>query len=272
MTLLEKKDFSRDLLSHVESQGETWCQWLLEPKYTEKEKDYMVELIRKTHKGTIFSKDGKRLKLSAIRTMVHNIDKIWFQGHLIPGLIKGYGAVHYKIDNSNSAIAAYVLEYKNKIELCFNQKLFCATFKRGEKGFHAGGLLCRSRYECFMHILLHEVCHLALSLCDRWRYWSDHDPHGPMFEKIVHNFYGHTDANHGIIPGFSQTLPLNQIKQVTKVGQKVRVFTVDKNGNHQWLGGKIKKKMEKEAVVVMNGDEYMVNYGLICATSNECGV
>lgn len=257
-------EFSKDMLDHVHEQGKSWCAWLLEPMYTQEEKDDMLKELAATWRTKIFTKGHKRLSLAAIRDMVAHVDRLWFKGHLIPGLIDAYGDVVFKIDNQRVSIAAYVLEYKDKIELCFNQTLFCDTFRRKEKGYHAGGLLCQSRFDCFMHILLHEICHLALSLCDRWNYWDDRNPHGPMFLKIVNNFYGQTDPNHGIIPGFSQSLSLIDIKKKARVGKKVHVFATDDNGNQRWLPGKLMKKMPKEATVLMNGQEYDVNYGLIC--------
>jgi hypothetical protein len=226
--------------------------------------------LRKKYATKIFK--GGRINLQLLWKMLADVDKMWFSGKLIPGLSDTYANVELAVhDNSdgNRGIAGFVLLHRNgTIEMSFNEPLFAGIFKKNEYGYHAGGMLCRSRFDCFMHIMLHETVHLALSLCETLGYWNDSDPHSARFQEICASFFGHTNHNHGILIGFNQTLPLAKIKDNVKVNQKVRVFVTEDDGTRKFKDAVILRKGKQRAEVLLAGKKMAVHYGLICATAN----
>lgn len=250
---------------------ESWCSGILAAEYSCKMVDKNIATLQRKYEKKVF-KRGK-IQISVVKKMLVDVDKMWYQGRLLKGMRKVYSSFilsTHDSSGSNAGVAGFVVVHEDdSIELSFNEPLFAGIFGKKEKGYHAGGLLCTSRFDCFMHIMLHESVHLALSLCETLDYWDDADPHSPKFQFICKNFFNQTDHNHGIMIGFNQTMPLNKIKATVKPGQKVRVFTIRPDGTTQFVDGSIVSVHPSGALVKMNNVKKMMHYGLICAT-NDC--
>ena len=210
-----------------------------------------------------FPIDGK-FPLTWLSAVLVKIDELWYHNLMLPLLTKTYGGLELQVDEKekilcksrnkwecqsssqkqykNSTedprVAGYVLETVDgsKITLYMNRHLFANLFKKQEFGYHSGGLLCKERLVCFLHVLLHETVHLILTMLDRIGFRTDVRDHGKDFNKIIRNLFEQTDSQHGLIDGYEQYHDLQTIRKNIKVGDKIDIFV-----NGQWVPGIVEK-------------------------------
>lgn len=242
-----------------------WCRSVLTKKLSRDEIQHKlrvcIEEARKTFPTTgCFSLDW-------LESVLIHADKLWYDGKLLIGIVKAYGAIYLHIDNEEKRVAGYVKETHDKKTISFhmNRNLFAELFAKErnpstkQSGYHSGGLLCEDRLVCAMHVILHETVHLALTLCDKLGYREDRDDHGKEFRKIVRNYFGHTDPQHGLIPGYEQYHDLDTIRNKLRPGLKVQVFLDDK-----WTPCIVKTARKTSAKIITNdGQSVTVHPGLI---------
>jgi len=195
-----------------------------------------------------------------LSSVVEKIDELWYGDLMLPELYRTYGGLHLHVDAPEERVAGYVLEKADgsSISLHMNRDLFASLFKKQERGYHSGGLLCEDRLICLLHVILHETVHLILTLCDRQGFRADIRDHGKEFNKIVHNLFGQTDPQHGLIPGYEQFHDLDTIRKNIKPGKHVEVFV-----DGAWLPGRVHKKGYKWVDVNCDQARYTVHAGLL---------
>lgn len=239
-----------------------WCRFVLTKKYTDKEVDEKLETcINFARKN--FPESGC-YSLQWLESVLILADKLWFDSKLLKGVAQVYGGLDLCIDNSEQRVAGYVRESydKNGVSFHMNRNLFAELFRTPPKrkhGYHSGGLLCKDRMVCALHVILHEMVHLALTLCEKIGFRDDRNEHGTEFQKIVWNFFRHTDPQHGLIPGYEQYHDLDTIRKSIKRGQTVEVFI-----DNKWTTCTVARKGKKSTrVITAKGEEMTVHPGLI---------
>lgn len=207
-----------------------------------------------------FSKNGS-FHIQWLKKVLLNIDRIWFRNELFDIVTYLYGGMTIDSNVNEPSVAGYVMEGEDDISFFINQQLVKDLFKRNESGYHSGGLICKNRLTCILHIILHEMVHVALSVCERLGKHKELRHHGKTFLNIVKNMFGHTESQHGLIPGLDHNFSLEEIKKRLRVGQHVNIFIVDK-----WIPVVVVKSHKKRADVITLDEHktpYSVHMGLI---------
>ena len=225
---------------------------ILHVKLSVAEVNRRFETLKKFSKMN-FPKDGC-FAIEWLSTVVKRIDELWYDAALLPQLTAAYGGLRLSMEEekssrSNERVAGYVTESGNRkhITLHMNRNLFATLFnsiRNPKSGFHSGGLLCKERLVCFLHVLLHETVHLVLTLLEKVGFRKDIRDHGKDFNEIVLNLFGQTDSQHGLIRGYEQFDDLNTLKKTIHKGSKVEIFV-----NEKWLPGVVEKKGYKWLMV-----------------------
>lgn len=237
----------------------TWCRQLLTRRLSAPQIDAKLDALYKFARQS-FPESGC-FTLDWLADVLVHIDKSWFDGVVLPGVYHAYGGLHLYLDDSEERVAGYIKETGDKktVSMHMNRDLFVSLFKQNEEGYHSGGLLCRDRMVCALHVILHEFVHLALTLCDKLGYRPDIRDHGKEFNRIVKNLFGHTDPQHGLIPGYEQFHDLETIRSRLKPGLEVDVFI-----EGEWVPAKVTKKGKKWVnVSTEDGRNLTVHAGLI---------
>ena len=234
-----------------------WCKDILKQKLTEK------EIKNKIQEWDLFARRdfpaNGCFNMEWIADVLRKIDELWYDGQLLPGIVKAYGGIHLYVDDQREQVAAYVLDGGDKISLHMNRDLFATLFKNDENGYHSGGLLCKDRLTCLRNVLLHETVHLVLTLCDKTGFRQDVRDHGKEFNRIVKHLFGQTDPQHGLIPGHEQFHDLNTIRSSIQTGSSVEVQV-----DGHWIPCKVLHKGRKWVKVSANDkDVFSVHAGLI---------
>jgi len=240
----------------VKPDAELWH--ILKKKLSTKDIDHRFQTLKKFAQSQ-FPEHGD-FPLHWLGEVVTKIDELWYHKLLVKGLTQVYGGLNLIVDPIETRVAGYVVESNNgtKITLSMNKELFMELFVQGQQGFHSGGLLCKERLVCFLHVLLHETVHLILTMYERTGFRIDERDHGKDFNVIIFNLFGQTDSRHGLIPGFKQYHDLATLQKLIKKGCKVEVFV-----EGQWTKGVVQKKGYKWVNVICNKEHYRVHTGLI---------
>jgi hypothetical protein len=233
-----------------------WCDTILTTKLTKKEiQDRVLEIEQFSRES--YPEDGC-FSIKWLRQVVYKIDELWYGSQMMPTLDREYGGLVISIDSGEEKVAGYIQEVDDSIVLHMNRDLFYSLFKKREKGYHSGGLLCSDRLVCMLHVLLHETVHIILTLCEKLGHQSNIRDHGKAFNQIIRNLFGQTDSQHGLIPGYSQDHDLDTIKQRVRKGSIVDVFM-----NNQTSRGKVVYRGRKWVEVDCGSVVYKVHIGLI---------
>lgn len=236
-----------------------WCRGLLTRKFPPAEIEQKFAALSEFAKKT-FPASGC-FTLDWLGEVLVTIDKLWYDGKLLPGVYHAYGGLQLHLDNAETRVAGYIKETGDKktISMHMNRDLFAALFQRQEAGYHSGGLLCRDRMVCALNVILHETVHLALTLCDKLGHRPDLRDHGKEFNRIVKHLFGHTDAQHGLIPGYEQFHDLATIRQGLRPGLAVEVFV-----DGAWQPCRVNRKGYKWThVTTDSGQRLTVHAGLL---------
>jgi hypothetical protein len=162
-----------------------------------------------------------QLTESFIAKVFEFIDRVW--GNSILADVKmRYKVYHSNVPPDMMGAAAWV-EGGNL--LCVNAELLNQLFLT-EKYYYVGGIQMCDTFSVLMHALLHEYVHVFLYYARRYKVYDWRDSHGPEFMKRVKAWYGHTDYQHSLIPGFQE----NRMMRSVQEGDKVKVF-VDKDSH-----------------------------------------
>jgi hypothetical protein len=207
-----------------------------------------------------------------LNSVFDEADRIWYKGQLRMFLNATYHRVviEWVDKHSENDVAGYVKEYdqRQSIVLRMNRGVFDMlsfnpsvsgrprmaqdleeedvkhNHSKKTSGYHAGGLVCVSRLECFLHVMLHEMLHLFLTACDKLGYLSDHDHHGRRFHRLLWNWFRQTEHQHGLMEGFANHEDLADIRSKLKRGDHVEVMI-----DTVWLPAKVLSRGKTEARV-----------------------
>ena len=125
------------------------------------------------------------------------IDELWFENEVFPMATQMYGGVGIYISINEPKFSGYIEESRDSISFHINRNLVMNLFTQGDTGYHSGGLLCKDRLTCLLHVMVHETVHIALTICDRLKLHDDTKHHGKVFQRITNRLFGHTDSKHG---------------------------------------------------------------------------
>lgn len=218
-----------------------WCVDILDRVLTSEEVERRKQLLMKWFKDALPA-DG-HFTLKWLGEMMQKIDELWYDSKLLPALTKSYGGLIVRADVDSPSIAGYVVEAENrsKIYLHMNRSLFQELFHLKESAsYHAGGLVCKDRFTCFMDVLLHETVHLLLTFCDKVGARKEVNHHGKDFKKVIRSWFGHQEQQHGLIQGFQQTHDMDSIRAHVKPGALVQIFD-----RVIWVPAKVLKRGSK---------------------------
>lgn len=200
--------------------------------------------------------------------IIAKIDELWYDGVLLPQLSRVYRGFHIRVERrlkkQRRPVAGFVEESRDgqTISLCMNAALFESLFQAREHGYHSGGLLCTNRLDCFLHVLTHETLHLLLTLADRLTGRDEHDDdhHGDTFMRVVHNLFGQTHPQHGLLEGFNQYDDLATLRRRLKPGLRVELFW-----KRIWIPAVVVRKTPgvEDLCVRARGKEFTVTPGLV---------
>jgi hypothetical protein len=219
-----------------EGKSKEWCTHILKKKLSKIVITQKLAALEK-HAKITFPKNGC-FTMPWLSSVVQKIDELWYDGQMIPNINKAYkNGLELFVEVVETKVAGYVLENDNTITLHMNRELFSDLFQKKEQGYHSGGLLCKDRLICLLHVILHETVHLVLTVCDKLGYRPDIRDHGKEFNRIVYNLFGQTDPQHGLIPGYEAFHDLQTIRQAVHVGSNVEIFV-----EGMWLPGIVQKK------------------------------
>lgn len=237
-----------------------WCLSVLHKKLKPHQIRQKVQALEEFSEEEFQSNHGC-FTLEWLRDVLRKIDELWYNCNLMKEVTKVYGGLYIHSVIDEIKVAGYVMESDDRksIYLRMNRNLFHSLFNNNENGYHSGGLLCKNKLNCFLHVLLHETVHIVLTLCDRTGHRKEGRDHGKDFNRIVKNLFGQTDAKHGLIQGYDQYHDLVYIKQQLQPGKPIQVFI-----DGDWLSGHVKQKKTKWVDVECdNGESYTVHAGLI---------
>jgi len=165
-----------------------------------------------------------------LRHAAEEVDRLYFDGELLPAFSRHYDhPLRFRVDKRYKHVAAAVTvnHGTNTVTLSGNNSMIHSLFRRKERGYHAGGVVCRDRLECFLQILIHEMIHLAFTVCEKAGHCSDEDFHGERFQQALRRLTGQTDILHGLYPGFEQVHDLSALHSRAREGMVVRVYGDD---------------------------------------------
>jgi len=243
----------------MSSTGEKrWClDWIRSKPSPHLVEQRLEELYQEARHG--YPENGCFLK-PWLLGVLQTIDRLWYDNQLMEQLRSTYKRFEVHLDKVPSTEdAAFVHEpSSNVIALHINRSLFNGLFRKKERGYHSGGLLCQDRLKCFLYVLLHETVHLLLTLCDRLGLHDDTREHGQVFRAIVKRQFSQTDTQHGLIDGYDQTHDLNRIKVWCKTNDNVEVFI-----NGKWQSGSIQKRGSKWYHVRVDDATFKTHVGLL---------
>lgn len=189
------------------------------------------------------------------------IDRLWYEGRLLSSVKKIYGEIEYKSHIKEKKVAGYVMPWPHKMEIAMNSELTKQLFSRGEKGYHAGGRVCSTRFDCLLFVLLHETLHVLLAVADRLGLHKEVLYHGKVFRHLRYNLFWQTDSQHGLIPGFEQVHSLAYTRKHLKPGVDIQFFMPH---DEKWLEGRVLKVHSKNVKIELdNGSKLMVHAGLL---------
>jgi hypothetical protein len=196
---------------------------------------------------------------SFLESIVHKIDEIWYDGYLGKHTDSLWGGLQFshKVPKHIN-IAGFVKVSEMEIVFTINRDVFYHLFRKGEKGYHAGGLVCSSRLRCFLNVVAHETVHVYLAIKKRLGDIVDTDHHGEMFQTICRNIFGQLDYRHGLIPGLEHTENIEKLRKKLKIGKKVELY-LDNEFHH----GKITNIKDNDITVENSKWEYKIHPGLI---------
>jgi hypothetical protein len=209
---------------------------------------------------TGFAKNGK-FSMKWLAHTLKKIDEIYYANQLLPFINVLYGRLLIKPVVDEVQTAGFVVENSDgDLELCLNQQLFIDLFEgNASKSYHAGGLLCSDRFSCISQVLLHEVAHIALTLCDKLGLYDDSkNHHGKFFMKLVRRMLNHCDSLHGLVPNLLHNHSLCENSKNLREYDEVLVFF-----KYRFVPCIIKRIFRKKVEVDIDGETYTVHMGLI---------
>jgi hypothetical protein len=226
------------------------------PKIDVKAKFQEYEEFAKTG----FAKDGKFSMKWLARTL-KKIDEIYYANQLLPFINVLYGRLLIKPVVDEVQTAGFVVENSDgDLELCLNQQLFIDLFEgKDNPSYHAGGLVCKSRFECISQVLLHETVHVALTVCDKLGLYDDSkNNHGKVFMRLATRLFGHCDKLHGLVKDLIHRHSLCENSKNLREHDEVLVFF-----KFRFVPCIIKRIFRKKVEVDIDGETYTVHMGLI---------
>jgi len=236
----------------------SFCETIINFKKTKDDKTRFEILYDFSKKN--FPENGK-FTVYWLKNVLLKIDKLWFEDKLFKLVTEIYGGIHLHLSVKESNIAGYILQENNDRDIAFyiNQQLFIDLFSDNKRhGYHSGGLVCKTRLVCLLHVIVHETVHIALSLCEKQGHHDDKRHHGKVFSRITKEMFNHQDQKHGLIKGLNHEHDIDYIKKNIKVGQRVHIFHGD------WIPATIDKIGRKKVFVTADdGHKYAVHAGLI---------
>lgn len=201
-----------------------------------------------------FPSDGN-FDVEWFRGVLNKIDELYYLGLLISTVAQKYRSVELSLEMQDSKVAGYILNTRTTVTFCMNRELFVELFAlKSSPSYHAGGLVCMDRLTCLLNVILHETVHMALLICRP----SDIQHHSKEFNRITKVLFGHTDSQHGLIPGLNPKYDLETIKTKLKKGQKVNIYI-----NSTWIPAKIVKVNRKKVTLRDKKEVYVVHPGLV---------
>lgn len=221
----QKSQISNTSCGRVSSRDKkSWCDMVMNQRVSEDVVNNRIRQLRNWGART-WPKDGC-FDYDWLEKLVRKIDKMWFENKLMFFSTYVYGGLNIHLDVDEKNVAGYVVESTSgkDVHLHMNRRLFRNLFQLEEHGYHSGGVLCKDTYVCMLYVVLHELLHLALTICDRLGFHDDTDHHGPHFQVLLKSMYGQTDVQHGLIPGLEQYHDLDHIKSRMVKGTVVDVF------------------------------------------------
>ena len=207
-----------------------------------------------------FPSNGK-FTATWVKKVMLKVDEIWFNDELCTMATKMYGGIDVYISIDDPKFSGFIEESIDKISFHLNRQLVMALFENGDTGYHSGGLLCKDRLTCLLHVVVHEMVHIALTICDRLKHHDDTQHHGKVFKRVTKRLFGHTDAKHGLILGLNHEHDLDTIRKTIYKGQDVRIYL-----NEAWTPGSIVNINRTNVDVQIHRDPknlYSVHTGLI---------
>lgn len=199
-----------------------------------------------------------------LKKVVNQADKMWFDDQLMANINKAYKSHDLlpRLMNDDDNVAGFVVENKNKnkITLRMNCKLFSNLFSNGEHGLHAGGNVCTTKLRCFIDVLVHEMVHMFLTLCETINIREDKIHHGKLFNKLTRELFSHTSSRHGLINKYDQTHSIGELKKLVHPGLSCTVFI-----NNKFMPCKVVKKGYHNIIVQLDHNKrlFKVYIGLI---------
>lgn len=153
-----------------------------------------VDVRRKNAVNSIKDFEERSISISFIEELFYAIDEHMLYGYVEEMLIKENSTVKFRISRGTRTAGTcgkdgcvYTISISNQ--------LFDGLFKKGEKTLITNGLKCKSRNECLMLTLEHEMVHLITMLIG-----SD-DCHGRIFQCVAKELFEHTDFRHEFTKG-----------------------------------------------------------------------
>ncbi len=186
--------------------------------------------------------------------VLEKMDEIYYENQLLPQVAQHYGGMNVSVKVDDEQVAGYVYNTKKSVSFCINRDLFRELFTGGDQSYHAGGLVCKDRLVCLLHVILHESVHLALLICRP----KDVRHHGQHFNRLTKILFGHVDSQHGLIKGLNPQYDLQTIQQRLHRGQLVKIYI-----NHTWIPAKIVKVNRKQVYLSNDDQNFTVHAGLV---------
>ena len=196
-----------------------------------------------------------------VREVLLQIDVLWFENTLFSMATHLYGGVDIYISIQDPQFSGYIEESRDSLSLHLNRRLVMDLFTTGDTGYHSGGLLCRDRLTCLLHVMVHETVHIGLTICDRLQHHDDTQHHGKVFQQITHRLFGHTDTKHGLIMGLNHAHDLTTLRKVVTKGRRVKIYL-----NDAWTPGTVVRANRINVDVQTDANApnlYSVHMGLI---------
>lgn len=101
--------------------------------------------------------------------------------------------------------------------ISISRLIFDKLYMNGEKSYLSNGLLCYNRLSALTNVFEHELIHLIIKITD-----VKEQSHGPTFQKLAKDLFGHTDFRHNFGSGEgTELLKMKETVESLKAGDTV---------------------------------------------------
>lgn len=255
-----KKKVHNTFIITLTDQEKQQYPFTIQEPFTYKLPDY--DTRRKLISDTLVTPENKYADVTLFPNLLDNMYKLYdyyfFSNLISNSLAKVGGSAIFKFtDRMTSTGGSCGIVGRCTYEMKISSDRLNKLTPENISNVHANGITPINKIEALQLIFEHELVHMILQMFSIAK-----EMHGPFFQKIALNLFGHTDFRHGITDSRLSGSNINNIR-VTKdqlyVGQTISY----KSNTGEIVTGLVVKLNPKKAIVRSFKGQYKVPYSII---------